>query len=181
SENNGQALVEGQCCLLSCNSLQWLLDSGATDHICCDLSKFTTYIACSTPYSSITIPNGHKVYVTHNGTIKMTKDILLNDVLYVLEYKFNLISVHKLCKDLGCELLFTSDKCLVQHPQGNTTLLGNLAAGLYTVADRCQVGSGEVFSLVNKPCLAAFNEAQLWHLRMGNFPFPLLKLVVPSC
>ena len=45
----------------------------------------------------INIPNGPKVRVTKMGRIKLHDILILEDVLYVPQFRFNLISVHKLC------------------------------------------------------------------------------------
>ncbi|KAL2901394.1 Retrovirus-related Pol polyprotein from transposon RE1, partial [Bienertia sinuspersici] len=108
-KDRSQALIAGQYYLITNNNLQWLLDSEASNHICCDLSYFKSYKSCTKPYSSIVIAKGSKVFVSHIGSTKLTAYITLYNVLHVPGFKSNLISVHKLCRDLNYELLFTSD------------------------------------------------------------------------
>lgn len=83
---------------MTTSSISWILDSGATDHICPDLNKFMTIQAVNEP-TFITIPDGRKISVLHTGSIKLNDTLLLHNVLHVPDFQFQLISVHKLCKD----------------------------------------------------------------------------------
>ncbi|KAL2899478.1 Retrovirus-related Pol polyprotein from transposon RE1 [Bienertia sinuspersici] len=131
--SSGHALLAGNFCLVSCLNKAWLLDSGALDHICSDLSCFTTYQEVIGNHNTITTPNGNQVQIKHIGSVALNSYIQLHDVLHVLEFKFNLISVHKLCRDMNSELKFTQDSCFLQCQRGPTTLLGKLHSGLYQV------------------------------------------------
>lgn len=84
--------------------------------MCRSLDMFDTYKIASTDNNFITIPDGSKIQITHTGTIKLNNFIELNNVLYVPIFKFNLNYVHKLCKDNGLSVQFTSDICYVQGP-----------------------------------------------------------------
>ncbi|KAL2926280.1 Retrovirus-related Pol polyprotein from transposon RE2 [Bienertia sinuspersici] len=174
--------MSGQFCMISCNKQPWLLDSGATDHICCDLNSFSSYFPCSKPYHSIMIPNGKRVFITHKVSVVLNDDIQIDNVLFVPEFKFNLISVHKLCQEMKCQLLFTSDKCFLQHHQGTTIQLGNLDASLYAVGSQSLVSKpAAAQSTCNKSCFSSVSNLQLWHVRLGHLPFSMLKLVAPDC
>lgn len=114
---SGNALLAGNYGLLSTNSFNtWIIDNGVTDHMCRSLDMFDTYKIASTDNNFITIPDGSKIQITHTGTIKLNNFIELNNVLYVPIFKFNLNYVHKLCKDNGLSVQFTSDICYVQGP-----------------------------------------------------------------
>lgn len=146
--------------LLPCTSSQWLLDSGATDHICYDISCFVNYTSVIGLKNVITIPIGNKLLIRHIGMVQLTDHILLHNVLHVPEFKYNLIYVHKLCQDMLCELHFTSDKCFVQTQRGSLMPLGNVKAGLYSFQAHLQEDSG------GQPpdktiCTAASNDAKL--------------------
>ncbi|KAL2902782.1 Retrovirus-related Pol polyprotein from transposon RE2 [Bienertia sinuspersici] len=99
----------------------WVLDSGATDHICHDLSKFNSYYAMSDKDNTITIPDGRKVPILHVGTVKLTNSIILKDVFHVPEFQLNLISVHRLCDNMNCEVVFSSNTSFVQGPKYDPT------------------------------------------------------------
>ena len=107
------AFFAGKFCLYSHHARSWIFDSGATDHFCYDLHMFSTYKLIENKENFITIPNGNRVQVTHIGTVKLNAAIELQDVLYVPDFLFNLISVHKLCRDMKCEVTFNNHNCFL--------------------------------------------------------------------
>ncbi|KAL2902622.1 Copia protein [Bienertia sinuspersici] len=164
---------------------QWIIDSGATDHICYDLSLFHDYKAFQDVHNSITIAGGHKVLIEHVGTVKFSNGIILNKVLHVPGFKYNLLSTHKLCQDLGRRIVFTHDKCLVQGlSQRSPMVLGELCSGLYT-AENAQV-IPSVSHLIHIPhnsngaFLSVSEDSKLWHLRLGHIPFNKLLHIRPK-
>ncbi|KAL2921888.1 Retrovirus-related Pol polyprotein from transposon RE2, partial [Bienertia sinuspersici] len=133
SDSSSHALVAGKCCFVSCHNTRWILDSGATDHICTNLDLFTDYKIRSDAQDYITIPDGTRAKIHHIGSIKLAIGLVLQHVLHVPAFKFNLISVHKLCEDLQCELHLSHTKCFLHFQKGYSILLGKVSAGLYTV------------------------------------------------
>jgi hypothetical protein len=91
----------------SCSSLSdsyWLIDSGANEHICCNLKLFSSYH--SIPPANVTLPNGSIVTVTHSGNIHFSPQFYLNNVLYSSSFRLNLMSVSKVCESLSCFFKF---------------------------------------------------------------------------
>ena len=67
------------------------------------------------------LPNGHRVLIHLISTITLHKDLTLIDVLYVPDFKFNLLSVSALSRSLNCIVFFFVDHCIIQdHIQGLT-------------------------------------------------------------
>ena len=178
--HTGHALMAGNYCLLSCSESTWLIDSGASDHICSDLSCFSDYTNFSDHNNYITIPDGSKVLVQHIGTVKINDDIILHNVLHVPQFQFNLISVHKLCTDLHCEVHFSHTQCFLFSQKGKKIPLGNVRAGLYNVQDQA-TGSFPPSHACTQHCLATVEDAKLWHLRLGHLPFSQIPIIQPSC
>nr|XP_017256544.1 PREDICTED: uncharacterized protein LOC108226104 [Daucus carota subsp. sativus] len=174
-KNDHLAMLAGKYCFLSehCGKTGWLIDSGATDHICSNLSAFVHYTKVN-PTEYITIPDGKQVAVKHTGSIQLTADLTLHNVLHVPDFHFNLISVQKLCQDLKCEVFFTVDKCILQGlSQRNCQMpLGERQGGLYSI--------NSVQTADKKLCFAATTDAKVWHLRLGHIPFSSLKLLFPQ-
>lgn len=103
----------------TCSNSNWIIDSGATDHICSNIDLFSELRNLDKYPNTITIPDGKRVAVNHIGTIKFDNGIQLDNVLYVPGFKFNLISTHKLFKDLNFEVTFTHDNFsikFINHP-----------------------------------------------------------------
>ncbi|XP_021722373.1 uncharacterized protein LOC110689848 [Chenopodium quinoa] len=141
SESIAGAYVAGTC-LIICSNSSWIINSGATDHICSNIDLFSEIRVFDKFPNTITITNGKKVVVNHIGTVKFDNGIQLENVLHVPGFKFNLVSTHKLCKDLNCEVTFTHDKCLIQDTTSNQSLvLGSLSSGFCTVGNDivCQI------------------------------------------
>jgi len=82
------------------NSVPWLLNTGATHHICCNLDWYIKL-----PMDN-NLPNGHTVVAQISGTEQLTLDKVL---------QINLISVSKLTTRLNCTLTFTSKSCNIQE------------------------------------------------------------------
>jgi hypothetical protein len=91
----------------------WIIDTGATDHMVNSISLFTTITAIVS--TSVKLPNGDLVAVTHIGTIKISKHLILTDVLCVPSFSFNLISASKLIKHLTCCIIFIANHCFIQN------------------------------------------------------------------
>ena len=85
------------------------MDSGATDHI---------FKTCPTPngkcskYTFVELPNGGKTKIDLVGIMKLSNDLILKYVLYVLEFNVNLLSISKLTQALGCSETFYHDYCV---------------------------------------------------------------------
>ena len=94
------------------NAETWVLDTGATDHIIHSISLFTKIT--SSISSFVHLPNGEKVLATRIGTVQVTTSLILEDVICVPAFSFNLISVSKLTKSLSCCLVFLSNYCFIQ-------------------------------------------------------------------
>ncbi|KAL2939464.1 Retrovirus-related Pol polyprotein from transposon RE1 [Bienertia sinuspersici] len=174
------------CCFLNCLNSKWLLDSGATDHVCSSLDFFVDFHPVHRLHNTITIPDGRKVEVKHKGLVKLNNQVVLQDVLHVPEFKYNLISVHKLCKDLGCAVYFTDKHCYLQGLSQKELImpLGDVQEGLYTVgADSSSQGFSKNNSVLSHVSSSAslVDKAKLWHLRLGHVPFNKIHLVLPDC
>jgi hypothetical protein len=89
----------------------FILDTGATDHVCHSL-HFFQFIKRIKPIN-IKLPNGSLVQACHAGSISFDQNFHLSDVLYIPEFSFNLISVPKLTHTLVCHLLFDKSKCII--------------------------------------------------------------------
>lgn len=69
-------------------------------------------------YQSITpvhikLPNGNMAIAKFSGTVQFSPGLVAKNVLYVDEFKLNLLYVPKLCVDNDCIVSFDNDKCLI--------------------------------------------------------------------
>ncbi|XP_019223507.1 PREDICTED: uncharacterized protein LOC109205272 [Nicotiana attenuata] len=118
-------------CLAVFNTKTWIIDSGASEHMCFDSSSFLELSPLPIPVH-ISLPNSFQLYVTHIGRVSIQNDMILERVLYVPSFKYNLLSVHKLCIQFKCSLNLTSSGCILQVPlvrRGQA--FGEIRGGLY--------------------------------------------------
>ena len=91
---------------------EWIVDTGATDHMVYSLSSFTSITFAI--HSYIHLPNGQKVLATHIGSVQISHTLILTNVLCVPAFSFNLISITKLTDSMPCCVLFFSHFCFIQ-------------------------------------------------------------------
>ena len=90
----------------------WIVDSGASEHMCFRPVNLQDLNVLCQPIM-VNLPNGTRVKVTHQGRLRISPELVLDHVLYVPHFKFNLLSVKRLCQQLKCMVQFTEDKCTV--------------------------------------------------------------------
>ncbi|KAE8709757.1 Protein farnesyltransferase/geranylgeranyltransferase type-1 subunit alpha [Hibiscus syriacus] len=117
------------------SSVQWIIDSGASDHMTGNINILEEYSESSLP-ASIKIADGSLTTVKGSGSVTLNKNLLLHNVLYVPRLACNLLSVSKLIKDFGCNVVFGTGGCIFQT-QGSKRVIGSarLGKGLYTLGD----------------------------------------------
>lgn len=94
-------------------SVDWILDSGASSHVTGASHVFFELRKVKGP-SVVHLPDGTTNQVMCIGDVVLSNSLVLKDVLYVPEFKYNLISVCKLASNTGYSFVFDSQKCLVQ-------------------------------------------------------------------
>ncbi|XP_050207369.1 uncharacterized protein LOC126656794 [Mercurialis annua] len=156
----------------------WIIDSGATDHIVCSMSYFSSYKPVDNVF--VTLPNSQKISVTHIGAVKFSKECELHDVLFVPKFFFNLISTSKLTSYYQYCLILHKDVCIIQDVI-NWRMIGlaRKTRGLYQL-DKSKFENRHVISVnaVNaKPVANDF----LWHNRLGHLANSRLKCLQDQC
>nr|KYP43110.1 Retrovirus-related Pol polyprotein from transposon TNT 1-94 [Cajanus cajan] len=156
------------------NSDCWIIDTGATDHVCKNINFFQSYRRIKPIL--IQLPNGSQVSTCVSGTVLLSKTCYLTDVLFIPNFHFNLISVSKLAKTLSCTLTFSDSDCQIQANHSMRMIgAAELRAGLYAM-----VSSPE--SNVVHHCTSHFftYQSDLWHLRLGHLSHDKLSALKGS-
>jgi hypothetical protein len=156
----------------------WIIDTGATDHMVNSISYFTTISVVESRY--VKLPNGQLALITHIGTVRISQELTLHDVLCVPSFSFNLISVSKLIQTLHCCLIFLGSYCFMQNLSPWKTIgVGEERSGLYHLLQvsgkHSPIVSNSVVSFFNNISNSAVSATSIknvsddiWHYRLGH-------------
>jgi len=80
----------------------------------------------------VSLPNGEVAYVTHTGSCSISPRSVITNVFHIPEFKYNLLSVSQMTKELGCSVTFFPHFCVFQELYtGKVREIGKEEAGLY--------------------------------------------------
>ncbi|XP_019175841.1 PREDICTED: uncharacterized protein LOC109171161 [Ipomoea nil] len=82
---------------------------------------------------SVKLPNGEMMSVSHIGQVRLDMNILLQNVLYIPSFNFNIISATKLIRQSGYEIIMKADSCKLQGPLGIVDGFAKKRNGLYLI------------------------------------------------
>ncbi|XP_019420691.1 PREDICTED: uncharacterized protein LOC109330875 [Lupinus angustifolius] len=141
----------------------WILDSGATDHVCHSMSLYLNFKRIKPLL--IALPNGNQVTTHHSGTIVFSNDLYLTNVLYVPTFNFNLVSISKLTTSLACTLTFSNNHCQIQDTQ-SLKMIGaaELRGGLYMLSQ----SSKKYCESTHVNLYTSYDDSNIWHSRLGH-------------
>ncbi|XP_074282588.1 uncharacterized protein LOC141607127 [Silene latifolia] len=88
----------------------WIVDSGGSDHMTSCVSLVHDIVHLSHPIL-VGLPDGSTKLVHRTGTIYLTDNITLYNVLIIPEFKENLLSVGRLLEYSGLKLIFFAHEC----------------------------------------------------------------------
>ncbi|KAG8483501.1 hypothetical protein CXB51_023279 [Gossypium anomalum] len=150
------------------SNFTWILDTGATNHICFDSTFLNLPVAYPPNSHFVQLPNGKHSAITHSGSLSLSPDITLTNVLCVPHFNHNLISVSKLALDLQCAVIFYPNFCILQDlSNGRMKGIGRHLNGLYFF----EPFSALVRSPTSPSCMTSIaNSISLWHARLGHVP-----------
>ena len=103
------------------SSVSWIIDSGATRHVYHDRTKFLNL--SETLNQSVSLPTGLGVKIIGTGQVKINENLILNNVLYIPDFRLNLISVSQMTRDLGYRVAFDSGSCMI-HDLSKGLMIG---------------------------------------------------------
>jgi hypothetical protein len=147
----------------------WIIDSGASDHICSSLSFYDKYQAIAP--IQVKMANGSISYAKFSGTVKLFDKLFVHNVLLVPDFSLNLISVPKLTQQSQCNVVFNGVHCLIQERKSLRTIgSGELIEGLYYLTSKIQA-SNVHNTQTNSPTHSSnihIPTPALWHFRLGH-------------
>uniref|UniRef100_A0A2N9HC31 Integrase catalytic domain-containing protein n=1 Tax=Fagus sylvatica TaxID=28930 RepID=A0A2N9HC31_FAGSY len=153
----------------------WILDSGATDHMTFDSNDFSHI----TPprRSHVANANGVTYPVTGAGIVTLSPSLSLSHTLLVPSLSNKLMSVSQVTADLNCVVLMYSTFCLLQDILTKEIIgRGTKRGGLYYVDDFSPSRANHMHHTVNNK----ERQIWLWHHRLGHPSFGYLKHLFPD-
>ena len=154
-------------------SEKWILDSGATCHICCNQKLFDELEVKSS--QDITLGDGRVIKSAGCGTVKVKltqrdgsyRDCTLHDVLYVPDLSFNLLSIAK-AAEYGKVLTFDDSSCNIIS-EGDVVGSATKDGSLYYL-------DSESYSLKQRVnTVKTRTGVNIWHRRYGHLGITSLK------
>lgn len=171
----------------------WIIDTGASHHMCCHLESLTNIKSLQEPFL-VALPNKHIISVVKTGDVVLSPSITLKNVLFIPEFNCNLLSVSQLTQHNNCVVTFSAHSCVFQDQMHQKVLaIGKAHHDLYYFnATHLGPSSSQHPSSVQKSAAAntvntSIDLYKLWHLRLGHTSdlvmkhIPVLKTVSSNC
>ncbi|KAK2994898.1 hypothetical protein RJ640_001881 [Escallonia rubra] len=146
----------------------WIVDTGATNHITHDVNSLSN-VEQQHNIPPFQIHDGKTVPVHALRQITLGKRLILDQVLGVPDFCFNLMSVSKLTRDLNCTLTFWQNFFVIQDLHSRRLIgVGRERNGLYYLEP---IKGGKALTARNTI------SANTWHLRLGHLPVNRISLI----
>ena len=147
---------------------QWILDSGATCHMCNKESMFCELQALPTPLN-VTLGDGRKLEAVGRGNVHLTVNLpqgkvetrTLHDVLLVPNLAYNLLSITSASKR-GKVTTFTDMRCEIRDFKSKLIASGHREGSLYYLDQ-----GGPVHQACSSSDHNSLKES-IWHHRFGH-------------
>ncbi|GJT55788.1 zinc finger, CCHC-type containing LTR copia-type gag-polypeptide [Tanacetum coccineum] len=157
-------------CRVTTNSLNWHVDSGATDH----MTSSCDSLHQSAPYkvnANVLFRNGHILLITNTGPSIISNNNHLRNVLVIPHLTKKLLSISKLTTDYPVDVLFSQPFFLIQVWNTKQVLArGSCENGLYVLKD-------EHHALVSTTCVPKKASYELWHALLGHVSFDVISVL----
>lgn len=145
----------------------WIVDSGATSHMCRDKKSFSVLYQLEDPID-VVLGDGRTLSATGRGNVELdmvlpngkVKTCTLHDVLYVPELSYNLVSVAK-ASQKGKTVKFTKSACYMLDKQHRMVAKATRVGGLYQL--ECKPNH-ERAGFVEQ----SESKEDVWHKRFGH-------------
>ncbi|KAH9697148.1 hypothetical protein KPL71_023495 [Citrus sinensis] len=162
-----------EACLVQNPIDTWVLDSGATNHICNSLYWFQETRKISEGSVKLQLGTGRFVSAVKTGSVLLSfnnETLVLNNCLYVPDIKRNLISVACLSKQ-GYTVNFGSSVSIFHNKR--LICSGTLEDNLYHLSPMIHsmhdtVINNDEHTHLSKKRNISSNQHYLWHLRLGH-------------
>lgn len=169
SESSALVGVADQALSVSSSNEQraWIVDSGATSHMCRDKKSFSALYQSEDPVD-VVLGDGRTLSAVGRGNVELdmvlpngkVKSCTLYDVLYVPDLSYNLVSVAK-ASQKGKVVKFTKSACYILDKQHRMFAKATKVGGLYKLDYKLNHERANVVE-------QSESKEDLWHKRFGH-------------
>nr|GEY91866.1 ribonuclease H-like domain-containing protein [Tanacetum cinerariifolium] len=153
------------------SSVANMSDSGVNQHMTASTKFLINVVDVSNLGLTVSHSNGTKAKIVKIRDLKLNDYITLLNVLVVLKYTVNLLSVHRLSKDSKLFVGFDENKCYIQDLKRNMIVgTGDMNGGLYLLDTTCK-------QFVSNLSIKSYVYKTLWHNRLGHPADQVLQLL----
>lgn len=135
-ESNSGVFTEGHYTFSIVPSMEksvWIVDSGASTHVCCDKELLHTTYRLDRQVI-VNLPDGSIKRVSVAGKVRLNQDIVLSNVLYVPGFTHNLLSVAQLIQENEVKCTFYQSHCVFQTGNSEQVIgIGKMEKNLYVM------------------------------------------------
>ena len=153
------------------NSKNWVVDSGATRHVCANKDAFTSYTPVGDDEKVVYLGDSHTAQALGKGKVmlKLTpgKTLALNNVLHIPNRRANLVLVALLGK-VGVKVSFESDK-IIMTKDNIFVEKGFCNQGLFVLS------ISEVMNENASSSAYLVDSYDIWHARLGHVSSGYIK------
>ena len=159
---------------------KWIVDSAATNHMCCDRNDMQEIKRLDNP-KNVKVGNGEYVKAKFKGSVKLlvksssngTRKVKLHEVLLVPKLKYNLFSVSKVAQ-LGKKVEFNQSGCkIIDNSSGETIVCAAKVGELYHL-DCTYSREKDQRSKMNVPARRGM-ETALLSVKENNFKHEMMR------
>ena len=181
SESDSEKVGAFTASQVSTNKERWLIDSGASSHMCYSKDILIDYKEFSQP-ETVSLGDGRTVEAIGVGNVSLSMQFKVSDpkrcvmykVLYVPKLACNLFSV-RAAASKGNSMKFNRSKCWIRDRGGHLVGMGQLEGKLYRL--NCETITPEHVSVAGQQ---EKESADLWHQRLGHVNGQQLEEIVSS-
>ncbi|KAG5617973.1 hypothetical protein H5410_017797 [Solanum commersonii] len=152
----------------------WIVDSGASNQITGN-KQLLLHDGIVGSAGNVQLPTGSFAQISHTGNYPLSGGDLLRDVLCVPFFRFNLMSVSKVTKDLNYSVTFYPKHCVFQDLcTGKVKVIGREKDGLYILNAH---NSGDFINKGKSMTVTRPSHPNLWHRRLVHVPMSVLRRI----
>ncbi|XP_019240598.1 PREDICTED: uncharacterized protein LOC109234812 [Nicotiana attenuata] len=156
---------------------RWIIDSDATNHMLSSLDFFTDFIEIPKGEGrKVQLPTAETIRITHLGSSSILNGLPIKIVMYVPQFRYNLLSVSQLTRDIGCFIAFFPSWCVFQDIcNGKVKGIGKLEEGLYVLYLKQNSNLKLPIGFITFALVINRINSSLWHKILGHIPLDSLK------